>query len=153
MAQKRDDLYPRNKRAFEAYVNQKQAIDAIRRSGALVRQARDQIASVLQPLNQEIGAREQSYRQNGVALLVDSAHKVLPTAIALLLGIMVTPVAIKAFFYFLIAPIASRRAAITLLPDVCGDIEGVTDCMTSDADRLKASAVSQPITIHANQEL
>lgn len=151
--QKRDDHYAQNKRAHEAYVRQQHVLEAIKTADALVRLTQGQVAAVFQSLDQEIGAHEAIYRNNWVTLLLDSVNKVLPTALALLLGIMFTPIAIKAFFYFLIAPIASRRAAITLLPDVSGQIEGLNACMTSDADRLKVSEVSQAITLQPGQEL
>ncbi len=151
--QKRDDLYAQNKRAHEAYLRQSQVLAAIKTADALVRRAQGQAAAVFQSLDQEIGLHEAIYRQNWVALLLDSVNQVLPTALGLLLGIMLTPLAIKAFFYFLIAPIAARRAAVTLLPDVSGQIEGANAHMTSDADRLKVSAVSQAITLKPGQEL
>ena len=153
LAQRRDDLYAQNKRAHEAYVRQSHVLEAIKTADALVRRAQDQVAAVLQSLDQEIKAHEAIYRKNWVTLLLDSAGQVLPTALALLLAIMLTPIAIKVFFYFLIAPIASRRAAITLLPDVSGQIEGVDACMTRYADRLKVSEVSQVITLEPGQEL
>lgn len=153
LQQKRDDLYAQNNRAHEAYVRQQQVLEAIKTADALVRRAQGQVATVFESLDQEIGLHEAIYRENWVALLFDSVNKVLPTALGLLLGIMLTPIAIKAFFYFLIAPIASRRAAITLLPDVSGKIEGVNESMTNDADRLKVSEVSQAITLQPDQEL
>jgi|GEM_PF-432983 len=153
LAQRRDDLYAQNQRAHAAYVRQSQVLAAIKTADALVKGAQDQVAAVFQSLDQEIGAREATYQKNWVTLLSDSAGKVLPTALALLLGIMLAPLAIKAFFYFLIAPFASRRAAITLLPDVSGQIEGVDASMTGAADRLKVSEVSQAITLKPGQEL
>ena len=153
LVQKRDDLYAQNKRAHEAYVRQQRLLEAIKTADARVKLAQDQVAAVFQSLDQEIKTHEAIYRQNWVALLFDSVNKVLPTALALLLGIMLTPIAIKAFFYFLIAPIAARRAAVTLLPDVSGQIEGVDASTTDAADRLKVSEVSQAITLQSGQEL
>ncbi|MHB8951311.1 MAG: hypothetical protein ACYC4S_20025, partial [Rhodoferax sp.] len=125
LAQQRDELYAKNQRAHQAYVRQQRVLEAIRTADALAKRAQGQVAAVFQSIDKEIDALEAQYLHNWVARLFDSAGKVLPTALALLLGIMLAPIVIKAFFYFLIAPIAARRAAVTLLPDVSGQIEGV----------------------------
>jgi hypothetical protein len=63
------------------------------------------------------------------------------------------PIGIKAFYYFVIAPIASRYVGFRLLPDVSGVIEGAAERMKGDFDRLKVSEVSHAVTIDKNQEL
>lgn len=151
--QERGELFVRNKGAFDAFMRQKTVLDTLKKSGAVVEKWDEQGADLFQSLNFEIRAREEIYRQNWVARFFESAHKVVPTALTILLGILLAPPAIKGFLYFVIAPIASRRAPITLLPGVSGHIEGVPESLTGDAPRRKVSEVSQSVTIDQTQEL
>lgn len=70
-------------------------------------------------------------------------QKVLPAAVLILRGIIVTPVAIKALFYFVLAPLAARRPPVRLLPDS----EGVLTLETG------VSSVSRAITVDSAHEL
>lgn len=149
----RDGLYARNKLAFEAFMRQKQALDALQKSGVVVEQWQDHIDAALLPLREEIRSREQAYQQNWVTRLLASAHAVIPTALTILLGIVLAPIGLKAFLYFVIAPMAARCAPITVLAGVCGHLDGVAERLLAGADRLKVSGVSQAITIDPTEEL
>lgn len=149
----RDDLFARNMRAHEAFMRQRQSLDALEKGGVIVEQWQGKVDAVLAPLNEEIRLREQAYRQNGVARLFESVNTVIPTALTILLGIVLAPICIKGFLYFVIAPIAARRAPVTVLAGVCGHIDGVADSLDGDTDRLKISGVSQAITIDQSEEL
>lgn len=153
LVQARDNLLARNKLAFDAFMRQKRAIDAIKKGDAAVEKWQDKVDTVLLPLNLEIRSQQQTYRQNVVTRLFESVNKVIPTALTILLGIVLAPIGIKAFLYFVIAPIAARRAPITVLAGVCGYIDGVTDSVPGHAHRLKVSGVSHAITIDRTQEL
>ncbi len=81
--------------------------------------------------------------------------ELLPTfwlAAAILFSAIAVGIAIKVFLYFVVAPIASRRPPIQILPDVNGAIRSG---LTRDAggDSGKVSLVSIPLVLKANQEL
>ena len=63
------------------------------------------------------------------------------------------PVAIKAFLYFVLAPLASRRPPICLLPEVSGAIEGVAESTENGLSQTKVSAVSLQLNVDKGQEL
>ncbi len=73
--------------------------------------------------------------------LVLSIREVLPTALWTLLAIILTPVFIKAFLYYAIAPLISKARPVCVLPDCHGLVEP------------QPSEVSVPITLGADDEL
>jgi hypothetical protein len=149
----RDSWYAKNMQASSDYKKQKDTLDSLKRGRATLKKWTEQVDAFLMPLSQEISSTTTIYREKWVAIFFDSVTKVIPTAIGILLGIILTPIGIKGFYYLVIAPIASRRAGIRLLPDVSGAIDGATENMKGDFDRLKVSEVSHSITINKDQEL
>lgn len=55
---------------------------------AVVEKWQDKVDAALLPLNLEIRSQEQAYRQNGVARMFGSVNAVIPTALIILLGIV-----------------------------------------------------------------
>jgi hypothetical protein len=54
--------------------------------------------------------------------LIAAVHSQLPTALAILAGIILAPVLIKALFYFVLAPLAQRLPAVRILPQGGGPL-------------------------------
>ena len=79
-----------------------------------------------------------------VATIVD---RELPLAVAVLVGILLVPLGIKAFLYFVVAPWAAKRPPTRLLPSASG---GVTARANAGG---RISAVSVPVVLQDNQEL
>jgi hypothetical protein len=77
----------------------------------------------------------------------------LPVALGILLGILLMPIAIKVFFYYVVAPWAARRPPIRLLPSASGVILSSGVEGAAGTGRGKMSAVSQPVVLQENQEL
>lgn len=140
-------------RADQAYRDQKKALELIKKGLASIPDLKSQIDAVFKPLNQEIVAQKTIYLENWVTKLFEAVNHVFWTAAGILLSIILTPIAIKAFYYFVIAPVASRRPAISLLPAVSGAIDGLPGGMKADSDRLKVSDVSQVLTIDHTLEI
>lgn len=153
MVQRHKDLYAQNMRAYEAYMVQKRLLEALKKGQVAVRSWQDRIDTLLKPLDQQISAVQKEYQENWVAILFEKVNKVVPAAFGILVGIILTPLGIKGFFYFVIAPMASRRAAMRLLPETSGEIIEVRGKATGSSDRLKVSEVSHSITIQKTQEL
>jgi len=102
---------------------------------------RADIATALAPLNQALGALQQQSGSNWVGKLWRPVQEVLADALLIVLGIILGPVAIKALFYFVLAPLAARRPPVRLLP------------MASGALALQGSAVSLAVPVDAGHEL
>ena len=149
------DLIDRNLQAYEIYMAQLKFVEAFKITTELTRfeLKRDQIEGALQPLHERIAALERRYEQNWLAKFSEPVINVLPTALAIMLSIILLPIAIKAGLYFVIAPMASRRAAICLLPGVSGVIESDVADLAGGGERAKVSAVSIAININAFDEL
>lgn len=79
-----------------------------------------------------------------VAAIVD---RELPIAVAILLGILLVPLGIKAFLYFVVAPWATSRPAMRLLPSATGLVAA------HEIAGGRVSAVSIPVVLKENQEL
>ncbi len=101
------------------------------------------VKEALQPLHTRMDELRILERGNWVGKSWRPVKEVLPTALGILLGIMLTPIAIKALFYFVLAPLAARRPPMQLLPDSGGALTLETG----------ESSVSRAITIDSVHEL
>lgn len=149
----RDGWYAKNAQASNDFSRQKSALDFVKNARSKLKNWTAQVDALLEPLTQEVSSSSKIYREKWVSILVNSVNNVIPTAIGILMAIILMPIGIKGFYYFVIAPIASRRAGIRLLPDISGVIDGAAQGMKGDFDRLKVSEVSHSVTIDKNQEL
>ena len=143
-------LTAQNLTAFEAYERQRAAVALFKMPATppAFRLQVEQIRETLAPLEARIKALE----QNTVAALWESAGSVVQTALWILLSLMLLPLAIKAFFYFVLAPIAARRPPVHLLPEASGllvNAEGVA----IGPGNVSASAVSQSVSVDESHEL
>jgi len=156
-ALKRDHQYliDKNKRAHEGYQRLHSYLEHIKKLIELRKFeiSRAPVEAVLQPLHFKIAELDKKYRNNWVSKFTQSIFQVLPTALAVLLSLILAPIAIKAIFYFVIAPAASGRTAICLLPEASGEIDGTTSDKDSDTSRLHVSAVSQALSVDEAHEL
>jgi hypothetical protein len=101
------------------------------------------VNDALQPLRARMDELRNLERVNWVGKLWRPVQEVLPTAMLILLSVILTPVAIKALFYFVLAPLAARRPPMRLLPESDG-------ALTLEAG---TSSVSRAITVDSAHEL
>jgi uncharacterized protein (AIM24 family) len=112
-------------------------------------------AAILTPLDDLIGTKraalESAERQ--AERIQRTVRKVFVNALLILVLVTLAPVGIKAFWYFVVAPAASRRPSIRLRQHA-GGAPGVIPADPPDtALRAKVSAVSQEIRIGEHEEL
>ena len=88
-----------------------------------------------------------------VSRLAAVLREQLPVALGVLIGILLIPIAIKVFFYYVVAPWVEGRPPIRLLPATSGVILSPSVEGASGNGRGKMSAVSQPVVLQENQEL
>lgn len=143
-------LTAQNQTAYEAYERQRAAVAMFRMPATppAFRLQVEQIRETLAPLEARIRALE----QNTLAALWESASRVVPVALGILVSLILLPVAIKAFFYFVLAPMAARRAPVHLLPGVSGVLMNAEGGAIG-SDNASASAVSQTISVDPSHEL
>ena len=143
-------LTAQNQAAFEAYERQRAAMALFKMPAAppAFTLKQEQIREMLAPLE----ARIKALAKNTVAVLWESAARVVPTALGILVGLILLPVAIKAFFYFVLAPIAARRTPVHLLPGASGALLNA-DGGAIGSDNASASAVSQTVSVDDSHEL
>lgn len=144
-------LFDINQRAYEAWERKRKWLSYIKSSKRQFEISRTQLDSSMQPLAAAIDDRQSRISVNWIERISAPAREVVPMAALILLGIILTPLAIKIVFYYLLAPIASRRPPIVLIPMASGVI-GPRDGHQS-TDRTRISAVSQQVAIDRDHEL
>lgn len=143
--ERRAQLVTDNKRAEVDYQRQLAQVNEAR---ALPPQAPQALApsmvnDALRPLRTRMDDLQKLEHGNWIGKAWRPVQEVLPTALLILLGVILTPIAIKALFYFVFAPLATRLPAVRLLPDSSG-------VLILEAG---ASSVSRSISIDAEHEL
>ncbi len=111
----------------------------------------DQLKAIVRPLQSAIDDREKSIRDNWISRFSQPVINVLHSAALILLAIVLTPLAIKVAFYFVLAPLASRRPPICILPRAAGIVK-IQSGNTDDRPG-QLSSVSQRITLAESEEL
>lgn len=149
----RVQLSAQNAYADRAYMNQKRLLDAIKKGGGIVQKPITQIGALLQPLDQQINEFKNDHAKNWFTIFLDSVNEVVPTAIGILVGIVLAPIGIKGFFYFIIAPLTSRRNPIILVPEASGELDHAYEHISATSGKGKVSSVARSITINQSQEL
>ena len=110
------------------------------------------IAAAFAPLDAALREREQRLLENWVRKASGPVFDVLPTALLVLLGVILTPLLIKAFFYYVIARLAERRPPIRVMETAPGTPVDA-QLLVAGESRANISAVSLDITVDAEHEL
>jgi len=142
-----DVLSGRTKQASAAYERQRKVTEALRlpvRVSEHVMQATD---DALQQIDALIGQHERAKAQSWIDEATRAVKSDFVTALWILLGIVLTPIAIKVVFYYVLAPLAARRPPICLLPDASGALVGLAKDTTSAPYRASISSVSLPVSL------
>jgi uncharacterized protein (AIM24 family) len=112
-------------------------------------------AAILTPLDDLVATKraalESAERQ--AERIQRTVQKVFANALLILVLVSLAPVGIKAFWYFVVAPAASRRPPIRLRQHAGVAANAVPADLPDAALRAKVSAVSQEIRIGEHEEL
>ena len=100
----------------------------------------------LADLDRRIAALDQDLARSTISRIANVLRQEFPVALAILVAIILAPVAIKAFLYYVVAPLAQRRPPMRLLPAVAGGAGA-----PSATGRI--SAVSVPVVLNEGEEL
>lgn len=104
-------------------------------------------------LQMQIGDNEERRKGGYVGQVLTVIYRDFPMALFILAGVILTPIGIKVFFYFVVAPWATGRQPIRILPEASGDISSKSGNQKSDTEHGSMSAISQVIVLGENQEL
>ncbi len=107
----------------------------------------------IEQVNQRIAGVDKELNKAFVARLASVTYQELPVALGVLLGLMLLPIGIKAFLYFIVAPWAAGRPPIRLLPAAAGMVLSPSAPGAAANGGGRMSAVSQAIVLGENQEL
>ncbi|MGK5047761.1 hypothetical protein ACQ4WP_17975 [Janthinobacterium sp. GB4P2] len=108
------------------------------------------LAGAQAPVQAAITAGEAQLARNWIARWRGPVLDVAPTAALLVLSAILLPVAIKAFFYFVLAPLASRLPPLSLARELQAD-GAALPLPQHDASRI--SAVSQALQLKPGQQM
>jgi len=129
--------------AVEARIRAKDFWDKRRNElAALKEREREEVEGQIADASKKIG---QSY----IARIIEVVRQELPIALGILVGIVLAPIGIKAFLYFVVAQWAAGCPPICILPSATGRVSAIT----REGDREKVSEVSVPIVLGEHQEL
>jgi len=145
------NLIADNQRAYDSYVHKKMWLDTIRAKNIQFVVLKAKVEKTLQPIYTAISERENNLVDNWFGKISRPVLDVLPTALLILLSIIVVPIGIKATFYFVLAPLASRRPPICLLPNESGIVDG--NPVESGQGQIRHSFVSLKMEIKDDEEL
>lgn len=148
-------LLEENRRAYDAYLLQKKIAERINVVDESIRFhiRRDEVEAILRPVRDAAGDYEARLSTNWVARAAGPVAKVAPVAAWIILAIVMLPIALKLLFYFILAPLASRRPPVRLLPDASGAVDGFGGTAETPGNRAKLSSVSQAISIDEGDEM
>lgn len=109
--------------------------------------------AVLRPLDDEIARIEALLERHWLQRIAAPIAAVLPTALLILLGLMLAPFGIKLFAFHVVAPLAARRPGICLLPATTGEMHIVADAATTATAATDSTSVVRSIALDADKEL
>ncbi|MBX3649926.1 MAG: hypothetical protein KF771_00965 [Burkholderiales bacterium] len=146
-------LAQENLTAHENYKRQENRVRSIKDSPQVFRVREDRIEAIVRPLDSAIDERRQSVRDNWFSKFSQPVSNVLQIALLILLAVILAPLAIKALFYFVFAPLAARRPPIRILPEASGVVMPQSVDMENPPDPARFTAVSRKLTLAKDEVL
>ncbi|MCC7705043.1 hypothetical protein IGS59_22630 [Janthinobacterium sp. GW460P] len=138
-----------NLQAYQAWLAQRARTGNAARPGPFAIDA-TALAGALAPVQAAIAAGETRLARNWIARWRAPVMDVVPTAALLVLSAILLPVAIKAFFYFVLAPLASRLPPLSIAREL--QVAGSSLPLPPDGES-RISAVSQALRLKPGQRM
>jgi hypothetical protein len=138
-----------NLQAYQAWLAQRaRTSDAVRPALFVIDDAA--LTGALAPVQAAIAAAEGQLARNWIARWRGPVLEVVPTAALLVLSAMLLPVAIKAFFYFVLAPVAARVKPLSIAREL--QVAGSSLPLPPQGES-RISAVSQALQLTPGQQM
>ncbi len=106
----------------------------------------------LQQLNQSINQKDSVLSTSIVQRLRLSLFSILPTALIILLGVMLTPIIFKMLMFFGLAPLVTKLPSVVILPDASG-ARPIESPVSSNELQGHVSSHAVTVTLLPDQEL
>ncbi|MCC7219039.1 MAG: hypothetical protein IT517_19855 [Burkholderiales bacterium] len=148
-----DALLARNQQAHDAYELQRKVNKVASLPERGFERFAQAIDDALRQLDAYIAQRETAKAQSWFDQGKSAVEGVLMPALWILAAIVVTPIAIKAVFYYGLAPLAARRPPVCLLPAAAGSLEWPAVPGAAETERAKISAVALPLALEPSDVL
>ena len=142
----------RNQQAYDAYREQARIVKILEDGPTTLSPfapSKSALIALENELQDNIEKKSAELAKTWISRWINPALDVLPTALLVLLATILSPVAIKAFFYYLIAPLAARCLPVRLT-DSNGVIHAANATVGAGG---KVSGKSLALTVAANEEL
>ena len=111
------------------------------------------VDGLIQPFVASIAKTEQMLDGSNLRKYLQPAIELLPSALWILGLALLSPLLGKAITYYLIAPVATSRPPVHLLPDSSGEISTAIGSVGSESGQTVPSRVSLPIVVDGRDEL
>lgn len=146
-------LEQKNWIAFEDYKRKEDLVKRVKDSPRRFEIREDQIDVIVRPLNSAIDDRKKLIRDNWISKISQPIINVVHVALLILLAVILTPLVIKVLFYFVFAPLASRRPPICILPGASGEVTPQSEGMANSPDQARFTSVSQKLILTKDEVL
>lgn len=146
-------LYQQNQIANENYQNQLKRVQKLRLLKSQFNVSKNKIAEVFAPVNLEINSHRGKI-SSWFGQFYKNISDRLIQAIWILILATLSPVIFRAVFYYMLAPLASRRPPICIYPNESGKVDSYLS--TPNGAQLspeKISAVSIQLSFNENEEV
>ncbi len=107
----------------------------------------------IQPVNDRLAENDKQLDGSNLRKFMRPVKEVLPTALWILGLALLSPLLVKAVAYYVIAPIAARRAPVRLLPESSGKISTSIGSTGNESGPTTPSRVSLPLSLDERSEL
>lgn len=104
-------------------------------------------------LKSHASTEREKYESNIFSTIFGKLENEFLAAIQILLATILTPVLIKLFFYYLVAPFAAMRPAISMIKSSRGDIDNLPDENSENSHGVTISKLTYSLEIDENEEL
>lgn len=150
-----DALFDRNQAAAQSVRKQARLIAQLGKPGTLAPFAVDRgpLQRYATELDRQMAPLQEWQRSHWLAKVLQPIRDVIPWALGILISIILVPPLIKAFLYFVLAPIAAGRSPIRLLSANPAAQAGLQTGADRDPDPTSTSGISRAVALDDAHEL
>jgi hypothetical protein len=155
LAAARRELASVNTKRAQLLQVRQQALSRLQAARTAYQRGREAMVNVAPPkaaLQQALADRRAELSRHWATRAWEAVRPVLGAALWITFLLIVVPPAIKAFWFFVVAPAAARLRPISIRPDLAGEIAWKRSCPDAEA-LLPGSGVSRRIAIAPGEEL
>jgi hypothetical protein len=150
-----DALFDRNQAAAQSVRKQERLIERLGKPGTLAPFAVDRgpLQRYTDEFDRQMAPLQEWQRTHWLAKVLQPIRDVIPWALGILISIILVPPLIKAFLYFVLAPVAAGRPPIRLLSVHPAAQAGLQVDSGANPDEISSSGISRAVAIDDAHEL